>query len=248
MRVYQEPAFILHASGYRETSLLLEVYSRHYGRIGLVARGARRAQRAGRALLTPFLSLLINWSGKGELATLTGVETESAAIRLERDALFCGLYLNELLVRLLHRHDPHEALYDIYQSTLVRLLDPDHVMQTLRLFEKHLLQELGYGLVLEHEINGNSPIVPDLVYDYVPERGPVTIGDREMLGVKIRGATLLALAAECITDVEMLRESKNLMRACLAPHLGDRPLHSRKLFRPSAASAVPIDCKVSIGD
>ena len=247
MRVYQEPAFILHASAYRETSLLLEVYSRHHGRIGLVARGARRAQHTTRALLTPFLPLLVNWSGKGELATLAGVDTESAAIRLERDALFCGLYLNELLVRLLHRHDPHEELYDIYQSTLVRLLDRDHVMQTLRLFEKHLLQELGYGLVLEHESNGNSPIVPALVYDYVPERGPVVAG-REVLGVKVHGTTLLALAAECMTDPDILRESKNLMRACLAPHLGDRPLHSRKLFRPGVVNSGPLNHKVGMGD
>lgn len=245
MRVYQEPAFILHASAYRETSLLLEVYSRHHGRIGLVARGARRAQHTTRALLTPFLPLLVNWSGKGELATLAGVDTESAAIHLERDALFCGLYLNELLMRLLHRHDPHEGLYDIYQSTLVRLLDPAHAVQTtLRLFEKHLLQELGYGLVLDREIDGNSPVVPALVYDYVPERGPILAG-REVQGVRVHGTTLLALAAGCMTDPETLRESKNLMRVCLAPHLGDRPLHSRKLFRPGVARAASLDHKVS---
>jgi DNA repair protein RecO (recombination protein O) len=248
MRVDQEAAFVLHATRYRETSLLLEIFSRHHGRIGLVARGASRPKSGLRALLSPFSPLVVNWSGKGELATLCGAETDSSAIGLAGEALFCGLYMNELLVRVLHRHDPHELLYDRYVASLLRLQGADSVAETLRIFEKHLLQQLGYGLVLEHEVAQNLPIVAEVVYDYLPERGPVTASGSEAIGVRVRGATLLALAAERITEPESLHESRQLMRVCLAPHLGDRPLHSRKLFRPGRARAGSTHAKVETSD
>lgn len=248
MRVDQEAAFVLHATRYRETSLLLEIFSRHHGRIGLVARGASRPKSGLRAILSPFLPLVVNWSGKGELATLSGAETDTCAICLTGEALFCGLYMNELLVRVLHRHDPHEVLYDRYVSSLLRLQGADGVAETLRIFEKHLLQQLGYGLVLEHDVVENLPIVAEVVYDYIPERGPVTASGADVIGARVRGATLLALAAERIVDPGLLLESKQLMRACLAPHLGDRPLHSRKLFRPGRVPAGTTHDKVETSD
>ncbi len=244
MRVNQEAAFVLHATHYRETSLLLEIFSRHHGRIGLVARGARRPKSGLRATLSPFIPLVINWSGKGELATLSGAEADANALNLVGEALFCGLYMNELLVRVLHRHDPHELIYDRYVSSLLRLQGTGDVSETLRIFEKHLLQQLGYGLVLEHDVAGNLPIAAEVVYDYLPEHGPVVANVTEVIGVRVHGATLLALAAECITDPGQLQESKQLMRACLAPHLGDRPLHSRKLFRPGRTRAGAMHDKV----
>ena len=248
MRVHQEAAFVLHATRYRETSLLLEIFSRHHGRIGLVARGASRPKSGLRAILSPFLPLVVNWSGKGELATLSGAETDSSAINLKGEALFCGLYMNELLVRVLHRHDPHELLYDHYVASLLRLQGADTVAETLRIFEKHLLQHLGYALVLEHDVVENLPIVAEVVYDYIPERGPVAARGAALIGARVRGATLLALAAERIVDPGLLQESKQLMRACLAPHLGDRPLHSRKLFRPGRAGADTPQDKVETSD
>lgn len=248
MRVYQEAAFVLHATRYRETSLLLEIFSRHYGRIGLVARGASRPKSGLRALLSPFLPLVLNWSGKGELATLSGAETESSAISLSGESLFCGLYMNELLVRVLHRHDPHESLYDHYVAALSRLQAAEGVAETLRIFEKHLLQHLGYGLVLDHDAEGNLPIIAEVVYDYIPERGAVVVSGGDVIGARVRGATLQALAAERIADAVQLQESKQLMRVCLAPHLGDRPLHSRKLFRPRRPSAGAMQDKVETSD
>jgi DNA repair protein RecO (recombination protein O) len=248
MRVDQEAAFVLHATRYRETSLLVEIFSRQHGRIGLVARGASRPKSGLRAILSPFLPLVVNWSGKGELATLCGAETDASAINLAGEALFCGLYMNELLVRVLHRHDPHELLYDRYVSSLLRLQGAHTMAETLRIFEKHLLQQLGYGLVLEHEVARNLPIDAEVVYDYLPERGPVVDSGSEVLGVRVRGATLLALAAEHIADPDLLHESRQLMRACLAPHLGDRPLHSRKLFRPGRARAGSTHAKVETSD
>lgn len=231
MRAWQQPAFVLHASQYGETSLLLEVFTRNHGRIGLIAKGARRTKSGMRALLSPFMPLVINWSGKGELPTLNGAESDGNAIGLAGEALFCGFYMNELMVRLLHRYDPHDSLYDRYRAALPGLQDSARMAPTLRIFEKHLLQELGYGLLLEREAESGSPVEPGVAYDYLPERGPVRAGAPEPGSVRLQGASLLALANEQFTDNRSLRESKNLMRACLARHLGDRPLHSRKLFR-----------------
>ncbi len=230
MRVQQQTAFVLHHSHYGETSLLLEVFARAYGRLGLIAKGARRPRSALHALLVPFQPLLIGWGGKGELATLTGAEPAGGAIELAGGQVYCGLYLNELLVRLLHRHDPHEDLFDVYSLSLRRLQNPAATEVALRLFEKHLLQDMGYGLVLDREVLGNSPIAADAQYDYVLERGPM-LAPADDGGIRVKGASLLALALEHFPDAAALRESKALTRACLARHLGDRPLFSRSLFR-----------------
>lgn len=245
MREQQQSAFILHQRNYSETSLLLEAYTRRYGRIGLIAKGARRPTAKIRGVLKPFQELLIGWSGRGELMVLTGVEPDGAGVELAGTALYCGFYLNELLMRLLQRHDPHEALYDRYRAALSGLRDAPSTEAVLRIFEKHLLGELGYGLMLEREAESGVPIGPDAVYDYVPERGPVRVRHPELTtrlqGVRLRGASLLALAAEQLHDSTALREAKALMRAALVPHLGDKPLHSRRLFQERAPSAPRIE-------
>ncbi len=230
MRVQQQAAFILHHSHYGESSLLLEVFARDHGRLGLIAKGVRRPRWALRALLVPFQPLLIGWSGRGELATLTGAEPAGAPIELLGEQAYCGLYLNELLVRLLHRHDPHEDLFDVYCQSLGQLQGPVTTEAALRLFEKHLLQDLGYGLVLDREVSGNSPISAEADYDYVLDRGPMPAPAADG-GIRVKGASLLALALGQFSDAVALRESKVLTRACLARHLGGRPLHSRSLFR-----------------
>jgi len=244
MREQQQSAFILHQRNYSETSLLLEVYTRRHGRLGLIAKGARRPGNKSRGALKAFQPLLIGWSGRGELMVLTGAEPDGAGIELAGRTLYCGFYLNELLMRLLHRHDPHEALYDRYRAALEGLQTrPAHEV-VLRIFEKHLLSELGYGLLLERDSAERQPIDPAAFYDYVPERGPVRVRHPELTGrvqgVRLRGSSLLALAAERLEDGTALREVKALMRAALAPHLGDKPLHSRRLFQERAPGIAPI--------
>ena len=136
-------------------------------------------------------------------------------------------------MRLLHRHDPHPGLYRAYQECLVNLCAGARHDATLRIFEKRLLQEVGYGLVLDHDIGDNSPVSPDALYDYVFDRGPVRLHSElniRVQGVRLRGTTLLALAREELDEPVALREAKALMRTALARHLGDRPLTSRELF------------------
>lgn len=235
MRIHQQPAFILHHRNFSETSLLLEVFTAHHGHIGLIAKGARRANSRVRGILKPFQCLLIGWSGKGELAVLTAAEQDTPGAVLEGQALYCGFYMNEVLLRLLHRHDPHDALFEVYRTALQRLQRDDSREAVLRIFEKHLLRELGYGLVLDRDVADKTPIDPQAMYDYVFERGPMRLAHPELNlpteGVRIRGASLLALSEETLDNPVALRDAKTLMRAALARHLGERPLHSRKLFR-----------------
>jgi DNA repair protein RecO (recombination protein O) len=241
LRVQNHPGFVLHARDYSETSLLLEVFTRQYGRLGLLAKGARRPSSKVRGMLKPFQPLMLSWSGRGELPVLTGAEVDGQESLIAGSAIYCGFYLNELLVRLLHRDDPHERLYDAYRDTLTALARTSETEAALRVFEKCLLGDIGYGLVLDRDVGTNALIEPDAWYDYVPERGPVKLANPELgraRGVVIRGACLNALAGDVFTDPVVLRDAKRLMRTVLAHYLGDKPLHSRKLFHGTGARAV----------
>ncbi|OGI57948.1 MAG: DNA repair protein RecO [Candidatus Muproteobacteria bacterium RBG_19FT_COMBO_61_10] len=231
MRVNQEPACVLHHHDYGETSLLLEMFTRRHGRLGVVAKGARRAHSPLRFTLIPFQPLVIGFSGRGELPTLTAAEPAGAAPAIAGEALFCGLYLNELLLRLLHRHDPHERLFESYSEALGRLGEGRDREAALRVFEKRLLEDIGFGLVLDHDVQDGVPLQPGQFYRYLPERGPVPAHAADGEGIAVQGASLLALAREQLVDGAVLHEVKHLMRALLARHLGERPLTSRGLFR-----------------
>ncbi|MEW6646948.1 MAG: DNA repair protein RecO [Pseudomonadota bacterium] len=236
MRAELRPAYILHRQPYRETSLLLEAFSLDVGRVGLVARGARSGKGGKAGLLQPFVPLLLSWSGRGELATLTGAEGRGGLAPLTGTALISAFYLNELLLRLLQRHDPHEELFHAYELALQRLAAvPQQPEWTLRLFEKALLQELGYGLLLEHESHSDSAIQPERSYCYHVQQGPLPADAAAQAGPLLHGATLLALAAEQGADERVLAEAKTLMRTILAQYLGTRPLRSRELFRQTYA-------------
>jgi DNA repair protein RecO (recombination protein O) len=232
MRVQQVPAFVLHHHDYGETSLLLEVFTRMHGRLGLIAKGARRARSPLRAALIPFQPLAVSFSGRGELPTLASAEPLVAAPQLAGQVLFCGLYLNELLLRLLHRHDPHERLFESYSAALAQLAGSAEPEAVLRVFEKRLLEDIGFGLVLEYEADTGVPLHADRLYRYLPERGPVPAEAAGGEGIGMRGASLLALAAERLDDAEARREAKRLLRALLARQLGGRAIVSRALFRP----------------
>ena len=233
-RVENAPGYVLHSRPWRETSLIVEAFTREHGRVGLVARGVRRARSRFRGLLLPFRLLLLSWSGRGELPTLTGADTEGPVGVLRGRALFSGFYLNELMLKLLPRSDPHPELFDDYRGA-VDALGGDGVLDgVLRTFEKRLLDALGYGPTLDRAVDTGNPVSPDKRYRYVPERGPVEgEGAGGGDGPVVSGRTLLALAGGrlgCGGDDRERAEARHLMRAILAPHLGPRPLGSRQLF------------------
>lgn len=230
MRITLHPAFILHHRPYRESSLLLDVLTQDHGRISLIAKGVRKNRSPLRALLQPFFPLLLSWQGKSELMTLSQAEPQGAPIQLQAECLLSGFYLNELLIRLLQKHDPHPELYTIYQDTLLELERAELQQKHLRLFEKKLLEELGYGLQLQHTIPDGKAFLAGQFYRFYPEQGFELCESNEAQGMIFPGKSLLALAAEQLDDAEVLRDAKRLMRTALGILLGPQPLHSRKLF------------------
>ena len=224
MRAELNPCFILHNRSYRETSLLLDVFSRLHGRVSLVAKGARKQKNNKRALLQPGRKINIAWSMRRELGTLTRPCGTGGVLTV--------FYINELLVRLLHRHEPHPELFDAYEEAVDKLYDMSTEQQTLRIFEKRLLEALGYGLVLDADTGGNA-IRPDEHYNYLPEQGPVPSAAANGGGLTVSGRTLRALAEEEFIDESILAEAKQLMRMVLRNLLGDKPLASRELYKHS---------------
>ncbi|MBL1261188.1 MAG: DNA repair protein RecO [Thiotrichaceae bacterium] len=244
-----EPAFVLHQRPYRDTSLIVDLFTENYGRISVVARGVRKAKSRLSPLLQPFQPLLISWVSRGELGTLTAAENNGVPFILNPRVLISGFYINELLVRLLHHDDPHTDLFQDYFNVLKKLstLSTSQLLVdeqiALRGFEIQLLNELGYALILDHEVKSGMPLVPDTLYHYFLEQGPLFIDEYQVKHVmdyheslkgndfvKIHGKSLLDLAQGTFRDASSLRESKRLMRAALAVYLGSKPLHSRSLL------------------
>lgn len=230
-RIQDQPSFVLHSYPYRETSLIIEVFSRQQGRVALIARGARRPRSVLRGLLMSFQPLTLSWFGKHELRTLHKAEWQGGQPQLQGQALLCGFYVNELLLNLMIRDDPHEQLFDYYQHTLQRLAHEQDHAAILRCFEKRLLQEFGYALLLEHEAGSRQPIDPAVSYRYVVERGAVRNGGNMAEGLPVLGKTLQDMAADDYRDAVSAQQSKQLMRMLLNHHLAGKTLHTRELIK-----------------
>jgi DNA repair protein RecO (recombination protein O) len=221
-----DPAFVLHSRPWRETSLIVDVISRHHGRVGLVARGARRQTSSLKTRLIPFQPLALSWFGKSQLRTLHDAEWQGGGLMLRGHALMCGFYLNELLLRLLPEGDAHEVLFDLYASALTALNEHADVEPVLRRFELDLLSELGYAQPLGHLADG-SQLAPERRYSYELGHGVIALR-REESGYS--GKTLLDLASGDLSHPATLAEGKILMRALLAHYLGEKPLATRQLL------------------
>jgi DNA repair protein RecO (recombination protein O) len=225
MLIQQQPAYVLHARAWRESSLLLECLTRGHGRVGMVARGARRPRaRAAQADLQPFRELALEFTLRGELATLRRAESARRAQALHGIPLLAGLYINELVVRMSGRQDPHAGLYDIYQTALARLADEPAVAWTLRRFERDFLAALGYAMELRQVPDTREPLQPETDYLYVPEHGPVPAGAGN--GLVVRGSDLLALADDQMPDADAMRRLRRLARGLILHHLGGTPPRS----------------------
>ena len=229
-QIVLQPAFLLHQSPYRDTSSLLELYTRDYGRIGLIARGARRPKARLRAVLQPFQPLLASWVSRGDLGTLTGAEVVPGAAALPAKQVYSGYYMNELLVRLTRRHDAHSGLFDHYRNALDGLLQGRADNRVLRLFEKNLLDELGYGLDLTQTVDGVT-VADGVRYEYRLEHGIVRAEPGAEDAMVFDGASLLSLAAGTLDEEAALGDAQRLLRAALGVYLGPRPLEVRRVAR-----------------
>ena len=234
MRVLGQPAWILHRRPWRESSLLIELFSREHGRIGVVARGARGARSPWRGLCEPFLPLAVDWSRRGELATLSGLEPRSARVGLVARALWCGLYANELMLNLIGRDDPVPELFEVYARTIELLPDAGAQAGTLRGFELALLETLGVLPDLGQTAGDAEVIHADGLYHIVPDQGLIPVS-AVGAGV-VSGRTALALAARELdpSDRELHREARVLTRLLIDHQLGGRALKTRDLLRDTA--------------
>jgi len=221
-RIEFEPAWLLTQRPYRETSLLLELFTLQHGRVGLVARGARGPRSKLRGILQLFTPLLLSWHEAGELGTLVAAEAVAPAVELAGERVFHGWYLNELLLRLTGRHDAHPALYHDYGRALARL-PGEGAEAALRIFEKRLLGEIGYGLPLPDALE------PQRRYRFDPERGAAPAATDE--ADSYPAASLLALRDERLDTREALRDARKLLRAALQRQLGGRELETPRLLR-----------------
>jgi DNA repair protein RecO (recombination protein O) len=228
-RVSAQPGFVLHSYPYKETSLIVDVFSRDYGRIALVAKGAKRPHSKLRGVLQTFQPLSVGWSGKSEVRTLTAAEWVGGLLPLEKAALLCGFYLNELLVKLLARDDPHAALFDHYIAALNQLAHDEPAPIVLRKFERALLKEIGVATDFTMCTSTAKAVDPEQSYVVDPEHGPriARAADRWPC---VSGKTLLDMERQDYADLATQTQSKMLMRFLLAHHLGGMQLNTRQIL------------------
>lgn len=237
MRVQHQPAYVLLNRSYSETSWIVELYTRDYGRLALIAKGARRLKSKLKGILLPFQPLLISWSGKGEVPTLTSAEITPSEINfftdeLTGDALVCGFYCNELISRFLHRYDPHQKLFEHYHQTVLSLYKSNTAQanalnSVLRDFELKVMAEIGYAVNFACEADGKTPIDESTYYEYRNGSGFVKVAANQTKAIP--GSVLLGLK-----NNNADHQGKQLMRDILSQNMGHRSVKSRELFYPKA--------------
>jgi len=238
-RIEGQRAYLLHSRPYRETSALVDLFTPDYGRVRGILRGVRQARSRKRELLRAFQPLEVSWQGAGELKTIRDGESVGLTHPLSGRALWCGLYLNELLVRLLPAETPQPRLFALYRFSLEQLADPEAEETILRMFEKRLLEELGVGISFEQDTQG-AGIELSGHYRFDPLRGFSPASDASSRERRLSGALIVAMAADDFSDPGVRRAAKWLMRQTLAVHLGGRPLTSRTLFQGCAVPSPPL--------
>lgn len=229
-KVELTPCFILHSMLYLESSMILDIFSREYGRLSLLAKGAKRKKSKFFGCLEPYQRLSMAWSGRGELKALTDVEVNQDICNLSATKIISGFYVNELLIRLLHQHEPHHQLFDAYDKVIFQLYGTENIHVILRIFEKALLESIGYGMILDYAVDDGQPIEAGGKYYYLLDTGPVKRLPNKGKYIKISGKGLLSLKEENFEQEIELQEVKYLMRFVLKSHLGDKPLVSRSLY------------------
>lgn len=228
-RIQQQPAYILHHRPFRDSSQILDIVTRDYGKIALVARGSRGSKSRLAGVLRPFLPLRVSWVARSDLGTLTGAEAAGTPLGLHGDAILSAFYVNELLLNFLHRHDPQPEIYGLYEEIIAALGSTANLAQCLRSFELELLSLLGYAINLEHESGTEKALDPEQHYEYRMDQGPVPV-QRSEGALVFPGALLLSIRAQEFDKPGVLRAANRLLRETIGHHMGGRELKSRKVL------------------
>ena len=232
MKINFTPCFILHRRNFSETSFILEIFSRDYGRVSIIAKGAKKGKKYQGVNFDLYQKYNVSWISRNELGTLTGIDILPSEYSFVADKAITGFYINEIILKLLYKDEPHPELFDMYELTLNRLFSSENEKIILRYFEKILLQSLGYGVLLDHDVETGQSIIPTSEYYYKIDSGPsLEISSGE--GIKISGKTLCELDNETLTDVKNINEAKGLLSMILKKHIS-QPLESRRLYKSYA--------------
>jgi len=233
-RVQQQPAFVIHTRAYTESSLIVEIFTQDYGRLGLLAKGARNPKNYRRGFLQPFQPLLLSWTGRGELPILSSVEQDSKLLFFDYKSRVCGFYANELIYKLLHRRDPSPDIFIAYKALMSKLdlqLSLIEREKNLRKFEKELLAQLGYALILDRDIDNQELINPEFVYQYIPELGPKIYSSSSTHSpLIVSGMVLHCIYRDQYPNESLMQQAKQFMRYILQISLSGKVIHSRQLL------------------
>lgn len=240
MKVELTPCYILHTRNYSESSLILEVFSREHGRVNLLAKGAKRNKKRQGVSFNLYQQYQMAWIAKSELGTLTDIELTSLPVSLKPEIMMAGFYMNEIMLRLLHKHESHPELFDSYEETINKLQNDTPENIVLRYYEKTLLQSLGYGLVFDCDINTGAPLDKNNNYYYKFDSGPTIEASKVEPGINVSGKTLLELESETLCDIQNINEAKRLLKTILGQYLGEKPLASRELYQSYLKNIKPV--------
>ena len=228
-KVDQQAAFILKSQTFNETSSIHQVFTQQFGILSLISKGSKASKSKVGSSLQAFNALSLSWRGKAELKTITSVEQSEYIQQLTGNALFCGFYINELLLNFLHKHDPHPELFGEYNVILKQLAANDNIEANLRQFEKKLLNAIGYAVLLDYDAITEQAISADMHYHYQPQQGATITALSEQANV-YSGSMLINLNHNQLSNKTELRQAKRLMRLLIDYHLGGKILKSRELF------------------
>jgi len=221
------PGYILHQHAYRDSSRIVEAFTAEHGRLSFFARGASSPRSPLKGVLQPFQRLLLSWSGKGEACNLVAAEIDGARTTLGSERLMSGFYVNELLLKLTVRWDPHPEVFRSYAACIEALCAAAGEEAGLRRFEKRLLDDLGYGLRLTVTEEGGA-VEPDGYYRVAAEGGPQRcVADAPDA---VYGRSLTDIEAERFADPRSLRDAKRVLRAAIDARLEGRTLKSREVM------------------
>jgi len=234
MRVDNQPAYILHQRPFRDTSQILEVFTKDFGRLSIMSRGSRGPKSRLKNIIQPFRALVVSWSGRGEMPTLTGAETASQSVAfLQGKSLACALYINELIMYLTYKHDVHDLLFSQYHHTVNCLIETDKLEQVLRQFEFNMLENLGVSLDLTHDAKTGNKLNEGAEYFFQLESGFSELNrSSDAPGCPVvSGSSLLEISQGRFETEKTLKDAKHLMRYIISHYLGGKSLKSRELFR-----------------
>jgi len=233
MKISYTPCFILHRRNFSETSFILEVFSKEYGRVNIIAKGAKKSKKYQGINFDLYQKYNISWISRNDLGTLTDIDIVSSKYTFTAEKALSGFYINEIILKLLYKDEPYPELFDMYELTLNRLFSNENEKIILRYFEKILLQSLGYGVSLENDVKTGLSIIPKNEYYYKIDSGPSSEISSKGEGMKISGKTLFELNNETLSHAKNINEAKKLLSMILGKYI-NQPLESRRLYKSYA--------------